>query len=175
MPDRHLALVGLPGVGKTTVGRLIADELGRALIDTDDRLAAVRGRPVPDLWNALGEPAFRAAEAEVVIEVLESEPPAVVSLGGGAVTTEAVRQGLAASAWVAWLDAAPAVLADRLAADEVSRPVVGTDDPTARLGTLAAERAALYEAVAAVRFDADRPAADVAEDVLGHRVEVTAA
>jgi shikimate kinase/3-dehydroquinate synthase len=91
-----LVLTGFMGAGKTTTARILADTLGVEAVDTDALLEARFGRPVPRIFEQEGEAAFRAAEEQVVTEVLErSGPPAVVALGGGAVESERVQAALA--------------------------------------------------------------------------------
>src|SRR5437868_13430773 len=91
-PTRHLALVGFMGAGKTTLGRAVAERTGRRFVDVDagvtDDAAA--------FFRESGEPAFRRREEEVTVRELRVEPAAVLSLGGGAVPSAAVREALRA-------------------------------------------------------------------------------
>ena len=94
---RSLVLTGFMGAGKTTAARILADTLGVEEVDTDELLEARFGRPVARIFEEEGEAAFRAAEEQVVAEVLHRlDPPAVVALGGGAVESERVQAALAA-------------------------------------------------------------------------------
>ncbi|MGH9093097.1 MAG: shikimate kinase, partial [Acidimicrobiales bacterium] len=110
----RLLLVGMMGAGKTTVGRLLADRLGCAYLDSDAQVEAATGRTVPDLFETVGEPAFREAEAAALREALAGDRPVVVSVAGGAVLDPANRDLLRRSGTVVWLRAHPATLAARV-------------------------------------------------------------
>ncbi|HEX3806794.1 MAG TPA: bifunctional shikimate kinase/3-dehydroquinate synthase [Gaiellaceae bacterium] len=97
--DRHIALVGFMGAGKSTMAPLIAERLGRVAIDVDDEL----GVDIPTLF-AEGEEAFRAVEAPRTCELLAEQQPAVLALGGGSIKSEAVREALAEHAFTVLLD-----------------------------------------------------------------------
>jgi shikimate kinase/3-dehydroquinate synthase len=92
--DRHLALVGFMGAGKTTVGEEVARRLGRPFRDLDHEIAAAAGRSVAEIFAEDGEPAFRRLEAERLERLLALAEPQVIALGGGAVTVPAVREAL---------------------------------------------------------------------------------
>jgi shikimate kinase / 3-dehydroquinate synthase len=92
--DRHVALIGFMGAGKTTLGAAVAERLGRPLVDLDRELERKLRRTIPELFEERGEPEFRQLEAETTIEALESRRPAVLSLGGGAVETPEIRDSL---------------------------------------------------------------------------------
>jgi shikimate kinase len=89
MDERHIALVGFMGSGKSSLGPPIADALERPFFDTDTEIER-RGRTIVDFFAAGEEPAFRALEAAVVRELVDG-PPAVLSLGGGALQNDATR------------------------------------------------------------------------------------
>ena len=160
MPPR-VVLVGLPGAGKSTVGAELARRLGVAFADTDDLIAEQTGRSVSEIFSTQGEPAFRQLEADMIAEALAGFD-GVLALGGGAVTTESVRQDLAASGVpVVQLCAEQDELLDRLAGAEL-RPLLAGDAP-ARLAALAEARSALYAEVASARVDTSgRSVAEVA-------------
>lgn len=152
-PGRHLVLVGLMGVGKSTVGRALAERLGRPFVDLDEAVVAAAGRPVAQLFAEEGEAGFRAREAAVLAEVLGAGAAAVVATGGGAVLCGRSRDRLAGQATV-WLRASPPVLAERLgAAPGQERPLLAGADPEARLAELAGERDPLYHEVAGIVVD----------------------
>jgi shikimate kinase/3-dehydroquinate synthase len=160
MPAEHIVLVGLSGSGKSTVGRLLARQLGLPFIDTDDSLARRAGRSIPQIFATEGEQHFRALEMAAVRDAL-SGPPAVVSLGGGALLAAETRIRCAQHC-VVWLDAAPSVLAARVAprGDAQSRPLLAGTDPVARLTDLLAQRRPFY-AQAHLSLDAAPPADEV--------------
>ena len=114
-----IVLVGMPGSGKSTVGRLVAERLGRPFIDTDERFAEHHGTPVPAYLAEHGEPAFRAAEAAVVADAVRTGG-AVIAAGGGAALDPLNRWALWHHGVVAWLD---------VPAGEPRRPPRGRSTP----------------------------------------------
>ncbi|MGO9028540.1 MAG: shikimate kinase [Acidimicrobiales bacterium] len=152
MPDR-LLLVGMMGVGKSTVGRLVAYRLGWRYLDSDAQVMADTGRTVPEIFAEAGEAAFRAEESRVLAEAVSGTDHVVVSVAGGAVLSEANRALLVRSGSVVWLRADPATLAARVGSG-VGRPLLGAD-PVAALAALDEERRPLYESVAALVVDVD--------------------
>jgi shikimate kinase/3-dehydroquinate synthase len=105
--DRHVALVGFMGAGKSTLGAEIAERLGRRLVDLDRELERAAGRALPELFEERGEPEFRVLEAEATLAALELERPAVLALGGGAVETPRIRRALNQQALTVYLDVDP--------------------------------------------------------------------
>lgn len=91
---RHLALIGFMGAGKSTAGADVARRLERPFRDLDKEVEARAGMPIAQIFAERGEEAFRALEAEVTVEALASAEPSVLALGGGAVTTKAIREAL---------------------------------------------------------------------------------
>jgi shikimate kinase len=161
----HLVLVGMMGAGKSTVGQLVADQLGWAYLDSDRQVEAATGKTVPELFADHGEAVFRAEEAKVLAEALSGPEPVVVSAAGGVVLAESNRALMARAGTVVWLRADPATLARRVG-DGVGRPLLGEDPPGA-LATLDAVRRPLYAAVAEVVVDVDDLSAEeVAAEVL---------
>lgn len=152
--ERCIAVVGLPGAGKSSVGRVLAQMLARDFVDSDAVVEDEMGMSIDAFVRRAGWAAFRARERRVLARAL-GRAGAVIATGGGAVEAAAVRQRLAQAATVVWLQAPPAVLAARLAADDCVRPLLG-DDPAARLGELARRRGPLYAQVADIAIDATR-------------------
>jgi shikimate kinase len=144
----HVALVGLMGAGKTTVGRRAAKLLERPFVDLDEAFIPRFGRTVADVFATDGEPAFRRMEAELLHEVLAVTTPLVVGCGGGVVTVEGNRHRLQQpDVHVVWLRGSPAFLASRLRR-KADRPLVADADPASVLARLHGERADSYAAVA---------------------------
>ena len=139
-PRRHVVLVGLMGVGKSTVGRRLAKELQRPFADVDEQVELRAGCTIPTLFSEQGEPAFRAVETEVLADLLGRPAPLVLAAGGGVVTTPENRSALAdAGAFVVWLRASTEFLAART--DPTHRPLLAGDavghphPPAGREGT----------------------------------------
>jgi 5-deoxy-5-amino-3-dehydroquinate synthase len=144
---RHVALVGMMGSGKSTVGPLLARRLGYGFVDLDPTIEAGAGRSVRQLFVERGEPAFRQLEAEALAAVLARPDPQVIGTGGGVVLAESNRQRLAGAARVVWLSAPPEVLAGRVGHDP-GRPLLAEGDPEATLARLLHEREACYRRAA---------------------------
>ncbi|MCP3987635.1 MAG: bifunctional shikimate kinase/3-dehydroquinate synthase [Actinomycetia bacterium] len=138
-------LIGLPGVGKSSVGRAVANELGRPFVDLDTSIEKAAGCPIPQIFSGQGEPAFRKLETESLIEALGQRPVPVIAGGGGLVVTEANRN-LLSQADVVWLDAPNEVLTRRIPANG-ARPLLAGDQ-NARLRRLRHERLPHYLACA---------------------------
>jgi shikimate kinase len=151
----RLVLVGLPGVGKTTVARLLGDEWGCGAVDTDDLLSEAVGIGAPEYLRREGLVAFRSAELAALEVALDGDQ--VVSTGGGVVTTSAARELLRAQVTL-WLDCDDDVLAVRMG--NVDRPLIG-DNVAAALAQLRRQRATLYAEVARTRVDASGQLSDV--------------
>ncbi|HEU5269977.1 MAG TPA: shikimate kinase [Jatrophihabitans sp.] len=159
-------LIGLPGTGKSSVGARLAGRLSVSFADSDRLVVQLAGRSVAEIFATDGEPAFRRLEAAVVLEALTSFD-GVLALGGGAVTTERVRAGLARSGVpVVLLTAAAPELLRRLGRSPNPRPLLA-GDPAGRLATLAAERDELYRQLCTVTVDtAGRSVGAVTELIL---------
>ncbi len=141
---RQIVLVGLSGVGKTSVGRILAERLGWPFVDTDELIAAREGKHPAELIPERGEAAFREIEAQVIAEATK-QLPAVIATGGGAFQRPGNRLALGANGYICFLDATAPEIARRLAedADGPVRPLV-QDDPAARLEELGEERRPAY-------------------------------
>lgn len=165
-PDQHLVLVGLMGVGKSTIARVVGDRLGRRVIDSDSVIEARTGRSVREIFAADGEEAFRALETEVLLDALAEQQPVVIAAAGGVVLKEENRRALRASqARVVWLCADPATLAERVRAGG-HRPLLD-DDPAGTLLRMSQQRESMYREVAdAIVLVDHRSISDVVEAVL---------
>ena len=104
--ERHLALVGFMGAGKSTLGRQVAERLGRTFVDADAELENMTGRSIPNLFEE-GEAFFRTQEAKVTVERLHTSPPAVLALGGGALGSAQVRDALRERAFTVHVEVEP--------------------------------------------------------------------
>lgn len=150
-----LTLVGMPGSGKSTVGRQLARRLGLPFFDSDHVIEQRLGCSIRDYFAQAGEEAFREREQEVIAE-LASGPDAVVATGGGAVLREANRLALRAAGQVIYLRSSPEELYRRLRHD-TQRPLLQVADPLARLRAMHAERDPLYRAAAHFQIETGRP------------------
>ncbi|MCH8509207.1 MAG: shikimate kinase [Phycisphaerales bacterium] len=149
-----IVLMGLRGSGKSTLGRGLADALGRAFIDLDDRTAAALGFQTPgEALRTHGEAAFRKAEADALQAALR-EPGIVLALGGGTPTAPGAADLLRelagdGSVAVLYLHASPQTLAERLIAPGApDRPALVEDDPVSEITTLYEQRDPLYRELA---------------------------
>jgi shikimate kinase len=163
----NIVLIGLMGSGKSAVGRLLAERLGRPFIDTDAAVEAEAGRTIPEIFADEGEQGFREREAAVIARIA-GQDGLVVATGGGAVLRPANRQALRQGGWVVWLDAPPEALYERARAQGIAgRPLLAGPDPLAKLRSLAAERAAIYSEAAHLRIETGgRTPAEVADAIL---------
>ncbi|GAA4424365.1 bifunctional shikimate kinase/3-dehydroquinate synthase [Georgenia halophila] len=156
-------LVGLPGAGKSTVGRRVARALGVDFLDTDTALEESAGTTVPDYFRHHGEASFRALEHDVVTRTL-AEHDGVLALGGGAVLDPRTRAALAAHP-VVLLEVGVDDALDRLRGSAERPLLVG--DPAGRLARLREERAPVYAEVATTVVDTTgRSTRDVAEEIV---------
>lgn len=144
MAQRHVILIGLPGSGKTTVGRLVATALNTGLVDFDQVLVRKHGMPISQIFGLHGEQAFRQMEKQVAENAL-SGPPAIMTPGGGWAAQEGnIEAAQAAGAVVVYLKVFPAVAANRASGDG-TRPLLVGDDPLARMKKLLDEREPFYK------------------------------
>jgi shikimate kinase len=148
--ERHVVLIGLPGAGKTSVGRRLAKELERPFADGDEQLELSAGSTIPRLFRERGESAVRQLEGETLAELLSRSYPLVVSASGGIELRDELRALLAESAVVLWLRGSVDFLAGR--SDPTYRPLV-VDGHEQALTRLEAELSALYEEVADLVVD----------------------
>jgi len=147
-----ITLTGFMGSGKTTVGRILADALGCPFLDLDEMIVKKAGKSISDIFAQDGEPAFRQLEARLLRQTVEKygESTAVLSLGGGAVTTAASATLLHEKTVCIHLRATLDTLMDRLAGETAGRPLAD-----ASLAERLAAREPLYEKTAHVVIDTD--------------------
>src|SRR5918993_1614241 len=145
-----VVLVGLPGSGKSVVGRRLAHRHGATLVDIDERIEAAAGRSISEVFAEDGETAFRALEREAIVSLgpPDAAPDVrrVISTGGGAVVDPRNRWALYRGRTTVWLDGRPEVLAQRLRRSPNVRPLVTGRDPIGTLRDLAAKRERFYAA-----------------------------
>ena len=162
---RPIFLVGMMGVGKTTIGRQLASALGREFIDLDHAIEARCGVRVATIFDIEGEAGFRRRETATLDEYTR-QPGLVLATGGGAVLAEANRRMLTERGCVVYLRASADELYRRVARDR-NRPLLRAADPRQRIVDLLAQREPIYESVAEVTLDtADQPIAQVLRNLL---------
>jgi chorismate synthase len=148
--ESHVYLCGLPGSGKSTVGPLLASALGLPFVDLDARIEQEAGRAIPEIFTTEGEAGFRAREAAQVREASRG-PRSVIALGGGAVTSRAVRHHVRRSGHLLWLRGPVDLCATRAA---TGRPLLA-GDPAGKLAALAAAREPLYARISDAQIDVE--------------------
>ncbi|HYB81166.1 MAG TPA: shikimate kinase [Mycobacterium sp.] len=146
-------LVGLPGSGKSTIGRRLAKALGVSFVDTDVAIEQRTGRSIADIFATDGEKEFRRIEEEVVRAAL-ADGDGVVSLGGGAVTSSGVREALAGHT-VVYLEISAGEGVRRTGGATV-RPLLAGPDRADKFRALMAARVPLYRRVATIRVNTNR-------------------
>jgi shikimate kinase len=142
VPPRTVALVGLMGAGKTTVGRRLAQALALPFIDADEAIATAAGRSIEDIFADRGECEFRRGERQVIARLLAG-PPHVLATGGGAFINPETRALMKARAITIWLRAPLEVLMRRVSKRD-HRPLLKEDDPQAVMQRLMDERYPIY-------------------------------
>ncbi|PWV98122.1 shikimate kinase [Hoeflea marina] len=161
---RNLVFVGLMGAGKSAVGRLVAQGLNIPFVDSDHEIERVSRMSVPELFQAYGEPEFRALEARVIKRLLKTGPR-VLSTGGGAFINEETRALVLRSGFSVWLKADLDVLWERVSKRD-SRPLLKTENPRATLSKLLDIRYPIYAAADLTVQSRDVPKEAIAAEVI---------
>jgi len=141
-PIHNLALIGFMGTGKSSVGRMVADTLHFTFLDTDHVIEARAGKPITDLFQQDGEPAFRDWERRIV-EELARRDKTVIATGGGLPANPANLASLKTHALVICLWATPETILNRVSGHD-HRPLLNDADPLLRIRELLAARAPFY-------------------------------
>ena len=162
MIPTSVAIVGAPGAGKSTVGALLAKRLGVPHVDVDHRIEQQQGKPIREIFADEGEPFFRDLETRATLAALAE--PGVVSLGGGAVMTPAIREALAEHE-VVGLKVSVTGSTRRIGLNQARPLLLG--NMRARLIQLLAERTPIYQEVATVSVDTEKKSpAQVVDEVV---------
>lgn len=168
----HIYLIGYRGAGKSTVGRLVAQQLGLTFVDTDDWIEERAGRSIREIFQAEGEDGFRDLEQGVIEEAAQNweSKAAVISLGGGAILRDANRRNLQASGRCVYLAGSPEVLYERIHGDASSRerrPNLSDSGGFAEVKEILSVRIPIYDSLANLKVNTDTqtPDAVVAEIV----------
>ena len=166
----RISLVGMPGCGKSTVGRHLARQLGMRFVDTDTDIEQRIGMPIRDYFEQHGEAVFRAVEQDA-IEELSALPGVVLATGGGAVLRPSNRDALHSRTHVFYLRTTPEELHRRLRHD-TQRPLLQVADPLRRLRELYRERDPLYRRTAHFVVEAARPSVSAMLSMVLMQLEV---
>lgn len=168
-----ITLTGMPGSGKTTVGRLVADLLGCRFLDLDEQIVREQHRSISEIFEAEGETGFRRIEGHTLRSVVppgakESPVPSLVlALGGGTVLKPGSARLVHEDTVCIYLRATVDTLAERLRAEAAGRPLLQGDSLPERLEQLLSERAATYESTAHLILDTDEnDPGDIASEII---------
>lgn len=167
---RSFVLVGLPGSGKSTVGRSLARRLGLQFRDSDLMIEQRLGCSIREFFEREGESRFRDVEHEVLVE-LTSAPACVIATGGGSVLRQANRLALRRAGHVIYLRSTAEELWRRLRQD-TQRPLLQVADPQGKLRTLYAERDPLYRETADFIIDTGRPSVPTLVNMIVMQLEL---
>ena len=152
---KNIVLIGMPGCGKTTIGALLAEKLGRTLADADEKIISLAGKSIPDIFAQDGEPTFRDWETKALTE-LGKQSGLVIATGGGCVTQKRNYPLLHQNGYLVWLERDCSVLPTD------GRPLSQAND----LGKMYAARKPLYEAFADIRVENAGTPEETAQQIL---------
>lgn len=162
--NRTVALVGMMGAGKTSVGRRLAQRLSVPFRDADQEIEAAAGLSVAEIFDRFGESHFRDGERKVIARLLD-EPPHVLAAGGGAFMDETTRAAMAKSAFTIWLKAPVNLLLLRVKKRE-TRPLLKEGDMRATLERLLEAREPVYAKADMILDSADEPHGAAVERII---------
>ncbi|MGA9452093.1 MAG: shikimate kinase [Verrucomicrobiia bacterium] len=160
----NLALIGFMGAGKTSVGRLVADQLRLDYLDTDELIQSRTGRTITDIFAKDGEPAFRALEQQVT-EELSARERTLIATGGGLPTNPANLTSLKKHALVACLWASPEKIWERVK-NQTHRPLLQGSEPQKKIRDLLAAREQFYRQADVLINTDNRSVREVAQQVV---------
>lgn len=164
---RSIALVGLSGSGKSSVGRMLHARLGLPLLDTDAIVVQQAGCEIAQIFAEHGEPYFRDMETAALEQAL-GQLPAIIATGGGIVLREHNRELLRQNTLVVWLDASTETIVARLSAHDEQRPLLQGDmaEMAERVSKQREARAAIYGALAELHIVTDQLSLDQICDLI---------
>ncbi len=161
--DRPIVLVGLMGVGKSTIGKRLAHRLGIDFVDADHEIECAAGLSIAEIFERFGEAHFRDGERRVIARLIDGKPK-VVATGGGAFMNDQTRALILERATAIWLDADINILADRVSRRS-NRPLLTGKDAITVLAELAAVRNPVYS-LAPVHIRSETQPHDVTVDTI---------
>ncbi len=150
---KNIFLVGLMGAGKSTIGKRLAESMGKVFLDSDHEIEDRTGVSIPTIFDIEGEAGFRDRESAIIDE-LTNKKGIVLATGGGAVLRSENRKVLAARGLVIYLNASVEQLFQRTRMDR-NRPLLQTGDPKQKLQDLLTQRDPLYREIADLVVDTD--------------------
>lgn len=160
---KNLILCGFMGCGKSTVGALLAEKLGRRFVDTDSYIEEKEGRFISDIFREDGESSFRAMEKEACRR-LAMEKGLIISVGGGTLADEQNATLLSKTGIIVFLEAPLSLLAERLSSDK-ARPLLQREDRLEAMKALYLARLPLYRGAAAFCVDASPSPEEVCREI----------
>jgi shikimate kinase len=166
-----IALIGMPGCGKSTIGRQLARMRQLPFLDSDHEIERFVGCSIREFFDREGEPAFRDVEARVIRETLSATQPRIVATGGGSVLRPDNRQALRDGATVVYLHTQPDDLARRLSRD-TQRPLLQVADPRQRLRDLYSVRDPIYREVAHIVVDTAHKSAAMLVNLISMQLDM---
>ena len=166
---RTIALVGMMGAGKSSIGRRLAARMGVDFRDADSEIESAAGRPIPAIFAEYGEAAFRDCEIRVISRLLEM-PAHILATGGGAFMSYETRERLKAKATTVWLRAPVDILFARVKR-KGDRPLLNTANPRETLERILCEREPTYSLADIVIDSEDAPHGETVEKLM---LELTA-
>lgn len=140
---RAVALIGMMGSGKSSIGRRLASRLGMGFVDADIEIETAAGMSIPEIFAQRGEAEFRDGERRVISRILTTQAPLVLATGGGAFMNAETRVRVKELGVSVWLKAEPDVLMRRVR-KRSNRPLLQTADPEATLRAMLAQREPVY-------------------------------
>jgi shikimate kinase len=165
---KTVALVGMMGAGKTSIGKRLATRLEVPFADADHEIEAAAGMSVAEIFAKYGEPEFRRLERSVIVRLL-GEKPHVLATGGGACMDDTTRAAMKASAFIIWLKAPVDILLGRVrkrqGADQ-TRPLLANDDMRGTLERLLAAREPVYATADMILESGDEPHAVLLDKIV---------
>ena len=165
---KTVALVGMMGAGKTSIGKRLAARLDVSFADADHEIEAAAGMTVAEIFAKYGEPEFRRLERSVIARLLHDKP-GVLATGGGAYMDDATRAGMKDAAFTIWLKAPIDILLGRVRKrqeHDQSRPLLNTDDMRGTLEKLSATREPVYALADMVLESGDEPHAVLLDKII---------
>ncbi len=162
----NIALIGFMGTGKTAVGQLLANKLGKKFVELDLLIEQKAGKSIPDIFQQDGEIGFRELEIKVAKEAANKQD-SVIACGGGIVLNKINVDRLKESAIIVYLTASPGVILKRVANEEGQRPLLEVDNPTLTIREMLSFREPFYERAADITINTSKLDIDsVAEQII---------